>query len=278
MRYTVELEGSDEMKRGIRIALILICTAVFAAAAWQIGSTLYGYRQGRETYETFAADFAVSAKPEEEPEPVTSEATPLEPAAVREADTAVIPPVSVDFDALLAENPDVVGWIYGEDTVINYPVVQGSDNSYYLKHLIDGTYNKDGSIFVDANNRRAFSDGNTIIYGHNMKDGMMFADLLNYADQSYYESHPVLWLLTPEENYQILLFAGYTTDGSSDTYTIFSAPGQETQAYADQMIARSDFKSDVAPGPEDKLVVLSTCAYSQNNARYAVHGVLRPCG
>lgn len=269
------------MNKYLRGVLLALCLVVFLVSGYCVFRTLHGYQQGRDTYEDLAGTYAAEASGAESP-PAASrtprEAPQPDDASGTEAEAVLTPPITVDFDALRAVCPEVVGWIYSEGTVINYPVVQGTDNSYYLKHLIDGTYNKDGSIFVDAGNRPGFADGNTIVYGHNMKDGMMFAELLHYADQSYYEAHPVLWLLTPEGNYQIVLYAGYTTNGTSDTYTIFEEPGEALDAYSAQRIALSDFISGVTPGPAERQVVLSTCAYSSDNARYVVHGVLRPCG
>ena len=85
----------------------------------------------------------------------------------------------------------MIGWIYSSDTTINYPVVQGSDNAYYLKHLADGTENRNGCPFLDVQNRPDFTDDNSIIYGHHMQNGTMFADISWYEDQNYYNEHPV---------------------------------------------------------------------------------------
>ena len=87
-------------------------------------------------------------------------------------------------------NEDCVAWIYIEDTAINYPVVQGSDNSFYLKHLIDGKWNSAGCIFLDFRVDSNISDRHSIIYGHHMKDGTMFSGLTKYKKQDYYEAHP----------------------------------------------------------------------------------------
>lgn len=85
-------------------------------------------------------------------------------------------------------------YLYGEDTVINYPIVQAEDNDYYLHRNYDRTYNVSGSIFVEAENRPGFLDCDTILYGHHMNDGSMFAGIDNWGKQAYYEAHPVLWL------------------------------------------------------------------------------------
>ena len=109
-----------------------------------------------------------------------------------------------------------------------------------------------------------------------MKNGSMFATLRNWADQEYYEEHPVFWLLTPEQNYQIKLFSGYTTPATSDTYTIFQGPCQELSDYLQTAHANSDFRADIETDPNGKYVLLSTCEYVYEDARYVLHGMLVP--
>lgn len=190
--------------------------------------------------------------------------------------TGDAPPIAVDFQGLKTVNGDVCGWIYCEGTPIDYPVVQGEDNALYLRHNYEGSYNTAGSIFVEASNRPGFADSNTIIYGHHMKNGSMFACLDHWADQAFYEAHPVMWLLTPEQDYKIVLFSGYTTSATSDTYTIFQGPGGELDDYLARCREQSDFRADVEPDGEGRYVLLSTCAYVFDNARYVLHGMLVP--
>ena len=109
----------------------------------------------------------------------------------------------MDFESLLAQGPDVKAWLELPGTVIQYPVAQGEDNSYYLKHLYDGTANKVGCLFIDYENAEDFSDNNTIIYGHNMRDGSMFSALVEYKAQAYYDEHPEMYLVTPEGGYVV---------------------------------------------------------------------------
>lgn len=88
--------------------------------------------------------------------------------------------MEINFDILKSKNKDIVAWIYSEGTQINYPIVQSKDNDYYLRRLLDGTYNQGGTIFMDYRNNKNFEDYNTIIYGHNMKNNTMFGTLINY--------------------------------------------------------------------------------------------------
>ena len=188
----------------------------------------------------------------------------------------VIAPITVDFEALCAVNPDVVGWIYCEGTAINYPVLQTNNNSTYLRHSYDGKYSFVGSIFVEAKNQLNFADRNTIIYGHNMQDGSMFAELEKWASQGFYNEHPEMWLLTPEQDYKIVLVAGYDTRADSDTYQIFSVPGQPLMSYLEKAVSQSDFQTFNTLDEDAHYVLLSTCAYFYTNARYVLHGMLVP--
>lgn len=180
----------------------------------------------------------------------------------------------VDFESLRKLNSDVVGWIYGPGTAINYPVVQGEDNSYYLTHMFDGRENKCGSIFMDSLNEADFSSTNSIIHGHHMRNGSMFASLTGYKAQSYYDTHPILWLTTPGKSYKVELFAGFVTETDSDAWQIEYSSREEYRAWLDKMIERSVFESDVKPGEDDRILTLATCSYEYSDARFMVMGIL----
>lgn len=184
------------------------------------------------------------------------------------------PPVVVDFARLQEDNPQAAGWLFCEGTAIDYPVMQCGDNDFYLHHSYTGAEDQSGAIFVDAQCAPGFADSNSIIYGHSMRDGSMFGGLESWEDQGYYEAHPVMWLLTPEASYKIRLFSGYTTSAYSDTYTIFRGPGSDLSDYLASCLAQSDFRADVELPDSGRYVVLSTCAYDFDEARYVLHGRL----
>ena len=128
--------------------------------------------------------------------------------------------VTVDFAALQEINPDVVAWIRIPG-VLEYPVVRGGDNSYYLNHTVQKTYNIAGSIFLDYRNERDFSDSKNIIYGHNMKDGSMFHVLRNYQDIDFFQKHTDMEVYLPDGrtlNYQITTCEQVSAD--SEIYQI----------------------------------------------------------
>ncbi len=181
----------------------------------------------------------------------------------------------VDFASLRVLNSDVVGWIYGPGTRINYPVAQGTDNSFYLTHMFDGKENKCGSIFMDSMNNMDFSNTNSILHGHHMKNGSMFASLTEYESQAYYDSHPVLWLATPEKSYQVEIFTGFVTEVNSEAWQIEFATKEEYKSWLGRMKEKGMFESNVIPGTEDQILTLATCSYKYDDARFVVMGIMR---
>lgn len=178
-------------------------------------------------------------------------------------------PITVDFDALLADYPDIVGWLHCPGTPINYPILQGENNSYYLNRLPNKIHNANGSIFMDHRNASDFSNRNTIIYGHNIRNGTMFGSLKNYRNQDYYEANPTMWLLLPEQNYQLELTAGCVVRSDSHLYNVPDTGADAVKQVKDAM-ADSSFISGHELTEDDFWVTLSTCSYEFDNARYIV--------
>ena len=180
--------------------------------------------------------------------------------------------ISVDFAALQAKYPDVVGWIYGANTGINYPIVQTAEEGgeYYLYRDIDGSSNKNGTIFLDWRCNSDFTTQNNLLYGHNMKTGRMFAPIVKYKDQSFYDAHPYMYLYTPDQLYKVNLFAGMVTPHDSDVYAY-----ELSSDYIKQCISSSTFTSTTGT-PTGNILTLSTCDYVYDNARYVVMGEMVP--
>ena len=163
----------------------------------------------------------------------------------------------------------MVGWLYCEDTYIHYPVVQGRDNSKYLSIGLDGRWLASGTLFVDFRNRHVGQDKNYIIYGHNMNSGRMFASLLKYKDQAYYDAHPALLYLTPEGDYLIEAVAGRIVDEQEILYE----PNPDPVAYASFLqstLQSSTFQSGIMLTGEENLMILSTCSQNNMTTRYVL--------
>lgn len=256
------------MAKIIRRIAIVILSAVFI---FSVGSILFiqlRYRADDKLYTSAAEQYV-------RPAIGSSDADTGTDTVVTEPDGNT-PPVDVDFEALQKENEDIIGWIYCEGTAINYPVLQGSDNDFYLHHAYDKSYCISGAVFIDCGSKPDFSDPNTIIYGHYMKNKTMFGGLSDWADQEFYDNHSEMWLFTPEKDYKIVLFSGYTTSALSDSYLHFDAPGAAFNDYLKDAAAASDFKSDALLFEDSSYVMMSTCAYVFDNARYVLHGMLVP--
>lgn len=181
----------------------------------------------------------------------------------------------IDFAALSALNPDITGWIVVDGTGIDYPVVQGEDNHAYLHTTYSGEQNAAGAIFLDFNCDPDFSDRNSIIYGHMMKDGSMFAGLAKYKDQAFYEQHPTFTLYTPDAEYTCEVFAAYITPSSSETYTLGFASDADFAEYLGFAASNSLIQAGIIPTASDRIVTLSTCDYTYEDARMVVHARFR---
>ena len=158
--------------------------------------------------------------------------------------------------------------------MINYPVVQGEDNQYYLYRMINGEWNGKGSIFIDYRCENPFSDFNTILYGHRMRDGSMFNSLAEYRDRDYYEKHRKMMLITPEKKYDLYIFGVVTVASDSDRYKYSFESAEEEQEYLNWIRENSEIDTDVSVSAGDRIVMLSTCTYEFEDARLVVYGKL----
>ncbi len=235
---------------------LLAAIGVFAFAGWKLYSIYMDYKQAKDEYKELE-ELAVHPNPE----------------GAQAGDDSSQPPITVDFNALLAENQDVVGWLYVEALGISYPVVQGTDNDYYLHMTYQKTYNFAGTIFIDYANNRNFQDLNTIVYGHNMKDGSMFGILKRFVTENAYASSPYFWMLTPEKNYKYEIFSAHTAAVNSLTYTLFSKPGKEYTSYLNEMKAMTETPTQAEPKKFDKIMTLSTCT-GNSATRFVVQGIM----
>ena len=244
-----------------------ILVIVMLVSAWKIWTIMSEYKEGEDAYREIEEFITIPS-----PTPAPSDAG-AEPSVQPTQDPLTQFPV-VDFAALQQMNSDVVGWIYIPGTHVNYPIVQGSDNSYYLNRLFTKQWNSAGAIFEDYRNAPDFSDVHSIIYGHRMNNNTMFHDLKLYGEQDFYEQHSVGYLLTPEGTYMLEFFAGYVSSVDSNAWELNLTQGNFDSWVKDQQ-QRSAFTSLVQPQVGDRVVTLSTCSTAFENARFVLHGVLR---
>lgn len=252
------------LKRAILIVLLLFFGAEILVGAWHLHALLGEYAAGKEAYSALTQYVDLPQKSANLPSasPGTPQDTPNRPA--------------VDFEALRAINGDIVAWIYIEGTNINYPIVQGQDNKYYLKHLFTGEKNRAGCVFLDCGNAPDFSDPNNVIYGHHLKSGIMFTELMGYKKQDFYDAHPTGWLLTPEASYKVYFFAGFVSNVQSGAWDLTFPSEEAFTRWLTKSKQKSAFSSEITPTPQDHILTLSTCTYEFSNARFVLMGVLEP--
>lgn len=255
----------------LSLAVLLLLGAVFAA--YKMISMAHEYRSGKEVY----ADLQQQAEKKSDNAAitiVTNQAEESESNMLDDVNDEIVFPI-IDFALLKEKNPDVVGWVYIEGTNINYPVVQGEDNRHYVSTMFDGSTNKAGSIFMDYQNNPDMSDRHTVLYGHNMKNKTMFADILNYKDQAYYDEHPVGVYITPEKNYRFDIVAAHVVSLADSAWQLEFVTEDEIESWLREAMICSGFESRVQFQPGDKLITLSTCSYEFDDARFVLVGILK---
>lgn len=247
-------------KKYILISIVCVLVAAICAA---IG--IYQYLQQQRAGEEYQ-EIREEVKTEE----------PEEPAEEPEANPVEIP---IDFASLQARNPDVYAWITVPGTNIDYPILQSDgDNSYYLDHTLNGESSPEGSIFTENYNSKDFEDPNTVIYGHNMKNGSMFQNLHNYQDREFFNNNRDVIIYTPDAIRHYKIFAAYLYDNRHILESFdFNDPWVYKQ-YLDQIFSirgmNSCIDTDTKVGVEDKIITLSTCYGTQHDVRYLVQAVL----
>ena len=243
----------------LTIALI-VAIAVFCYAAFNLYHIYTEYKKGTDEYNQIE-EMAVTERD-------------ADSAEVAGPNAQLKPPIEVDFDKLKSVNEDVVGWIYVDALPdISYPIVKGKDNQTYLHQTYEKNYNFAGTIFVDYENSGDFSDCNTLVYGHNMKNGSMFGHLKKFRENDkLYKQDKYFWILTPERNYRYEIISAYTTGVNSDTYTLFKGPGEEFEKYLETIKGYSEIQTDDTDLTiKDRIVTLSTCTGNEST-RFVVQG------
>lgn len=198
---------------------------------------------------------------------------------LEETDDGVYEGCPVDFPGMWEVNEDVYAWITVPGTVIDYPILQhATDNTYYLNYNIDGSYGYPGCIYTENLNSKDFTDNNTVIYGHNMKNGSMFSGLHKFEDASFFEENTKVYIYTPEKEYEYTIFAAYIYD---DRHLLYSFDFANEQVYATYLEDIQNMRSmnallreDITVTAKDKIITLVTCIGNQPDKRLLVQAVL----
>lgn len=239
---------SVRIRNGALNVITVCLVGIILVSGYKIGKTLWDYQVAKSAYTN------ISEK--------TAKVDPKQFTGV------------VDWKALKKVNPDVQGWLYQKGTVINYPVVQGTDNDTYLHTRFDKQWSGGGTLFVDYRMEKGFKGFNSIIYGHHMKDGSMFRSIRGYTkEEGYYDKHKTLELATPHGNYHLVVFSAFITKATDENTYKMTYDEAEKQAYIDRAWEQSELpitRDSVDVTKDDRLVTLSTCAYDYEEARYIV--------
>ncbi len=246
--------GNKSKVRKVALDVIIVCLLCIAGiSAFNIYKIVNNYHEGSKTYRKIAELAGIpDIKGDEE---FTGD---------------------INWDALMEQNSDTVAWIYLKGTKINYPVVQASDNDYYLRRMFNGASGIGGTLFVDARVPGDFSGFNSIIYGHHMKDSSMFGALKSYTSYDFAKENPRFELITPKQKYHLEVCAFLSVPADSPVYRIVGTSQSSREAYIKMIKDKARYTTGVDFGTKDKLVMLSTCAYEYEDARYAVIGKLIP--
>lgn len=279
------------MKRKLRNGISVLLAMVFVVSGALVIRQMHDYQAADKAYDA-AQDLAVSTAPEPTPT-VMQEPTPVEePDLIEDPVPMVSEPVEedpvqdvleenaqflmeLDLDVLRQTNDRVLGWIYIPDSPIDYPLLQVQNNNEYLRRAWDGTPNQAGCIFLECKNSRDFSDFNTLIYGHYMRNGKMFGSLHYYQEQEYRDAHPYIYIVTDESVRRYEVFAAYEADVVSNTYRLYFEDDGRKQSVLDYYLDSSVVESDIVPTVEDHILTLSTCTGTGTyDTRWVVQAIL----
>ena len=266
--------GDEKMKRAIIILCLILCITAASFSIWKLYGYYRTYQGGKEEYDQLK-DYV-------------REDTPSEKEKKKKEDRDLCP-ISVDFHSLQKINPDLIGWIYIPGTGIDYPIVQAQDNSAYLHMTFRKKESYVGAIFLDAGCAPDFSDFNSIIYGHNLKNGEMFGHLkrlydINYNKKANYKKHPDIWILTPDQSrlYRIFACREINAKRDRDVYTInlpakegSLSESEERTAFLEKQISRSQIKTGIKLSGMESIITLSTCTSRSREGRFVLQALCR---
>lgn len=272
------------MRRIIGALRLMLPVLMLAAGAGYAGKIYWGYAKGRQEYRDLQQEYTSIYADDEEYDPVV---VPQDKEENEEtmADKTVWKPlftpipddatsrIRVDWQELSEKNNDLAAWILIPSVDISYPVLQGEDNEYYLHRDINQEYLFAGSIFMDSYNNASFYNYNTIIYGHNMRDGSMFARLKEFSNEATLRQCPYFWILTPDADYLYKICSIHQASSGSDTFTVRFADYEEYKLWQDKMLSLSAPATGETLEYQDRVVTLSTCT-EYSTVRMTVQGKL----
>lgn len=262
-------------KETVRLALTVLLTVVFLISAGMMlrqqiqyqkiiadsneAAQIAGLQKSTAPAPSLPGSSPEPEKTENPPEPLPEEALGL---------------VDIDLEALRAVNEDVVGWIEIPGTELSYPLVQGTDNQYYLTHNWKKEANSGGAVFLESTNSRDLSDFHTIAYAHRMRNDTMFGTLKYYENPDFWQEHPRVYVVTADGIYRYDIFAAQEAGVKGIVYRLDIETNRLKEEFLQYCIERSIVDTGVLPEIDDRILTLSTCTDNGHAKRWVVHGYL----
>ncbi|SFB03122.1 sortase B [Acetitomaculum ruminis DSM 5522] len=246
----MEEKKKKNSKAGYSVIIVIgLCLILFSAVAlFYIG---YGYYTAQKEYKDITQEYLKEDK-------------------LKDSDDWWYKGVHINFDDLEKINPDVIGWIRFDNLGISYPIMQTDNDKSYLKKTFFGNKNSAGSIFLSYMNSYDFSDYHSIIFGHNMIDGSMFAKLKKYADIDFYKENKYYTIYTKNKVIRVEIFSASSISPKSDIYTIYNSYDDTYPDFVKNLKEKSTYDTGVEVNDKDRVITLSTC-YGDYK-RFVVHG------
>ena len=230
------------MKRMINNILLIICIFIFCISTWKLYGYSRSYKKAKDTYSKIAKENVKISKNERK----------------------------IDFKKLKSQNQDIAGWIYIRGTTIDYPIVQGKDNEEYLHQDFNKKKSSSGTIFLDNNCKKDFTSDNNIIYGHHMKNGMMFAQLLKFREKSFLKKHNEIMIFTPDRTIHLKVISAYAQKAQNKIPVTF-ANDKQKKAYIKKIESMSEQTIKTSRINDSHIYTFVTCSYEGEDNRTYVH-------
>ena len=230
------------MKRIINNILLIICIFIFCISTWKLYGYYRSYKKAKDTYSKIAKENVKISKNERK----------------------------IDFKKLKSQNQDIAGWIYIRGTTIDYPIVQGKDNEEYLHQDFNKKKSSSGTIFLDNNCKKDFTSDNNIIYGHHMKNGTMFAQLLKFREKSFLKKHNEIMIFTPDRTIHLKVISAYAQKAQNKIPVTF-ANDKQKKAYIKKIESMSEQTIKTSRINDSHIYTFVTCSYEGEDNRTYVH-------
>lgn len=230
------------MKRMINNILLIICIFIFCISTWKLYGYYRSYKKAKDTYSKIEKENVKISKNERK----------------------------IDFKKLKSQNQDIAGWIYIRGTTIDYPIVQGKDNEEYLHQDFNKKKSSSGTIFLDNNCKKDFTSDNNIIYGHHMKNGTMFVQLLKFREKSFLKKHNEIMIFTPDRTIHLKVISAYAQKAQNKIPVTF-ANDKQKKAYIKKIESMSEQTIKTSRINDSHIYTFVTCSYEGEDNRTYVH-------